>query len=124
MRNKTIRTTAGLLAALGLSLIPVGLNAAPSTIPWSQLGAKAGVDYRGDGLVVSANAQGARLSCVFQRLEGEATREGLWLTSTATNAVKERFRVLAVELGRQEGGASARQGVEASPMLNAGSEVA
>src|ERR1035441_10232013 len=55
---------------------------AKTSIPWSQLGAKAGADYQGDGLAVSPAVEGARLHCVFQRLEGEATREGLWLTST------------------------------------------
>src|SRR6266568_4648410 len=54
-------------------------------IPWSQIGAKAAADYQGDGLAISPTAEGARLRCVFQRLEGEATREGLWLTSTVTN---------------------------------------
>jgi hypothetical protein len=51
-------------------------NTAPTTtpIPWSQLGAKAGADYQGDALAVIATADGARLRCVFQRLEGEATR--------------------------------------------------
>src|SRR6266568_3611021 len=68
--------------------------------PWSQLGAKAGADYQGDGLAVSPTVEGARLRCVFQRLEGEATREGLWLTSTVTNAVNDRFRVTAAEVGR------------------------
>src|SRR5216683_191354 len=51
-------------------------------IPWSQIGAKAGADYQGSGLAVSPTAEGARLRCVFQRLQGEATREGLWLAST------------------------------------------
>src|SRR6266581_3773929 len=55
---------------------------AKTSVPWSQIGAKAGADYQGDGLAVSPTAGGARLRCVFQRLEGEATREGLWLTST------------------------------------------
>src|SRR5436309_1965722 len=70
-------------------------------IRWAQIGAKAGADYKGDGLAVSATAPGARLRCVFQRLEGEATPEGLWLTSTATNPVNERFRVVATAVGRQ-----------------------
>src|SRR5438034_1303850 len=74
---------------------------AKSSIPWSQIGAKAGADYQGDGLAVSPTAEGARLRCVFQRLEGEATREGLWLTSTVTNGVNDRFRVVAAEVGRQ-----------------------
>src|SRR2546426_3997400 len=70
-------------------------------IPWSQIGAKAGADYQGDGLAVSPTAEGARLRCVFQRLEGEATREGLWLTSTVTNAVNDRFRIMAAAVGRE-----------------------
>ena len=69
---------------------------------WSQIGAKAGADYQGDGLAVSAIPQSgsARLRCVFQRLEGEATREGLWLTSTVTNGVSDRFREVATAVRR------------------------
>src|SRR6266481_260710 len=77
---------------------------AKTSIPWSQLGVPqggTGADCQGDGLAVSPTAGGARLRCAFQKLEGEATREGLWLTSTVTNAVKERFRVTAVVVGRQ-----------------------
>jgi len=122
MQNRSSPTIVGLLAALGLSLIPACLNAGSSTIPWPQIGAKAGADYKGDGLAISPTAQGARLRCVFQRLEGEATREGLWLTSTDTNAVKERFRVVAVAVGRQAGraerGASEPRRVETSQTLN------
>src|SRR5271169_5004063 len=43
------------------------------TIPWNQIGAKAGADYKGEGLSVAATRAGARLQCVFQRLDGEAT---------------------------------------------------
>src|SRR5438876_9754105 len=79
---------------------------AKTSIPWSQIGAKAGADYQGNGLAVIATADGARLRCAFQRLEGEATREGLWLTSTVTNAclrgqaVNDRFRIVAAAVGR------------------------
>jgi len=62
---------------------------------------KAGADYQGDGLAISPTTVGARLRCVFQRLEAEATREGCWLTSTATAAVNDRFRIVAVALGRE-----------------------
>src|SRR6266436_5745299 len=84
MQNRTVPAAIGLLATIGLSLFPAGLNAGSPAIPWSQIGAKAGADYQGDGLAVSPIPQSgsARLRCVFQRLEGEATREGLWLTST------------------------------------------
>jgi len=72
----------------------------PSAIPWSQIGAKAGADYQGDGLAMTPTESGARLCCVFQRLDGEATPEGLWLTSTVTNTVSDRFRVTAMEVSR------------------------
>jgi hypothetical protein len=73
----------------------------PSAIPWSEIGAKAGADYKGDGLVVTPTESGARLHCVFQRLDGEATSEGLWLISTVTNTVSDRFRVTAMEVDRK-----------------------
>ena len=72
----------------------------PSAIPWNQIGATAGADYKGDGLTVTSTGSGARLHCVFQRLDGEATPEGLWLTSTVTNTVSDRFRVTAAAVGR------------------------
>src|SRR5881392_2567654 len=40
-------------------------------IPWSQIDPKARADYHGDGLAVVPTGDGARLPCVFQRLEGE-----------------------------------------------------
>src|ERR1035438_5031422 len=84
----------GFIALLTLAA-GLGTTNAPAAIPWNQIGAKAGADYRGDGLAVTPTESGARLHCVFQRLDGEATPEGLWLTSTATKAVKDRFRATA-----------------------------
>src|SRR6185436_7715098 len=66
-----------------------------------QIGATAGQEYGGGGLSVCATEAGARLHCAFQRLEAEATREGLWLTSAVTDAVNDRFRVMATSVGRQ-----------------------
>ena len=83
-------------------------------IPWDQIGAKAAAEYHSDGQAVIAEGAGARLHCVFQRLEGEATPEGLWLTSTVTNPPSDRFQVKAVAVGRRAGverGASERQRV-------------
>ena len=65
-----------------------------------QLSAVAGKQYQGDGLSVAAAPDGARLRCVFQRLVGQVTSEGLWLTSTAEAETGQRFRVLAVAVGR------------------------
>jgi hypothetical protein len=72
----------------------------PAAIPWNEIGAKAGANYHGDGLAVTPTGSGARLHCVFQQLDGEATPEGLWLTSTATNTPSDRFRVTAMAVGR------------------------
>src|ERR1039457_4062897 len=127
--NETMKTKLHSLF-IGLALLAgvheaAGLAATntPAAIPWNQIGAKAGADYKGDGLAVTPNGEGARLHCVFQRLDGEATPAGLWLTSTATNAVKDRFRVVAVAVGRQawraERGAPERQSAEAPQRLNA-----
>ena len=90
--------SAALAASAPLAANPATDKSPP--IPLDQLGAVAGKQYQGDGLTVSATPEGARLRCVFQRLEGEAMAEGLWLTSTVANDVKERFRVVAVEVGR------------------------
>jgi hypothetical protein len=95
--------------ALGALSFVTYANAAPqmppaqtsSLIPWSEIGAKAGVDYKGDGFTVSAVRAGAQLHCAFQRLDGEATREGLWLTSTAPDQPHDRFRVTAAALGNR-----------------------
>src|SRR5205823_5619980 len=70
-------------------------------IPWSEIGARAGGQYQGDGLAIVSAERGAVLRCVFQKLEGEAATEGLWLTSTAAEAVNDRFRVVAVLVGRE-----------------------
>ena len=87
-------------------LLPLGaLHAAtntPAAIPWNQIGAKAGADYKGDGLTVTPTPTGAQLHCVFQRLDAEATPEGLWLTSTVANSTPDRFRVTAIAIGRAE----------------------
>jgi hypothetical protein len=78
----------------------LGATNTPAVIPWNQIGAKVGANYQGDGLAVTPDGEGARLHCVFQRLDGEATPEGLWLTSTVTNTPSDRFRVTAAAVGR------------------------
>ena len=79
-----------------------GFHAPPKDpIPWTQLGARASAEYRGEGLTVSSVADGARLHCAFQRLQGDATREGLWLTSLTEDAKQDRFCVVATAIGRR-----------------------
>src|SRR5438128_12475789 len=97
-----IGSSFGLTAAAADSADPAPARTSQA-IPWSQIGAKAGADYQGDGLAVSPTAEGARLRCAFQKLEGEATREGLWLTSTVippSGTVRDRFRVVATAAER------------------------
>src|ERR1017187_6208335 len=111
---------AGLLAIRVTQAAGLAATNTPAAIPWNQIGAKAGADYQGDGLAVTPTESGARLHCVFQRLDGKATPEGLWLTSTVTNTVSDpssvaalrrvdRFRVTATEVGRAADMGSAAQ---------------
>jgi hypothetical protein len=77
-------------------------NSHLAPIPWSALGGKATAQYGGEGLAVFVGEGGtARLRCSFQKLEGELTRDGLWLTSTTEGSKGERFRVVATSVGRQ-----------------------
>ena len=71
----------------------------------------------GRGLTVTPSESGARLRCVVQRLEGEATPEGLWLQSRASSTVADSFRVVARSVGRvparaPSGGAAIPAGVD------------
>ena len=71
-----------------------------ATIPLSEIGAAAQKQYHGDGLAIRPGADGAALRCVFQKLEGQVTSQGLRLSSTADNVAGAPFRVVAQSLGR------------------------
>lgn len=73
---------------------------ASKSIPWSEIGARAGAQYEGDGLAIVRNKNDALIHSTFQRLRGEATSEGLWLISTVEGAASDRFRVVATTIGR------------------------
>ena len=90
------------LAALALGATPVRAEEQAKAIPFDQLGAEAQKQYAGDGIGITPTAGGARLRAIMQRIEGEATAEGLWLSSTADEdaGLVNRFRVRAVEMGR------------------------
>src|ERR1035438_8841136 len=88
------------LAALVLALtVPARAETQPAAIPFSEIGARATANYLGDALGVTATADGARLPCGFQKLEGHATPEGLWLESTKPDGVG-RLRLTATALCR------------------------
>ena len=129
--RSTIAATLGALVWLGLNLAPDRATCGPATngpglavsgapaksapIPMDQIGAVAGKQYRGDGLSVAATSEGARLRCVFQKLEGEATTEGLWLRSTREGSQGERFRVVAAGVGRQPSSVKSDMGIAMLP---------
>lgn len=95
-----------LVAAMSLAALPAAATSPlalkrSAPIPTDQLGAIASQQYQGDGLSVVATPDGARLRCNFQRLEGQATSEGLWLNSTVEDLKGELFRVMAVAVERE-----------------------
>jgi hypothetical protein len=100
--NTTFHSLFIVLALLALSTVDSIFSTAhaQAAIPFDQIGAVAGKQYSGDGLAVTASADGARLHCAFQRLNADATTEGLWLASTADGAKGKPFRVMAQALGR------------------------
>jgi hypothetical protein len=118
MQTNTLKTTlaltlfavvsviTGRLSAFGSS-VPGSVRAAnavaqrTTSIPFDQIDSVAAELYSGDGLSIIAASDGARLRCVLQRLDGEATRDGLWLTSTMADQTKDRFRVKAVAVGEK-----------------------
>jgi hypothetical protein len=74
----------------------------PEAVAWSEVGIKAMQEYQGDGVSIAISERGAILRCVFQKLEGEATAEGLWLRSTIPGAGEmERFRVATRSVTRE-----------------------
>jgi hypothetical protein len=86
------------LVTLTLTAPAQSVNQPSEPIPESELGARAGAQYQGDGLSVVPLPEGARLRCVFQKLEGQVAREGLWLVSTVEPQIGEKFRVAALDL--------------------------
>jgi hypothetical protein len=68
-------------------------------IPFSEIGAKATADYQGAALGITATPEGACLRCGFQKLEGRATSEGLWLESTVPGGGE--FRLVATTVRRE-----------------------
>ncbi len=67
----------------------------------NQAALMAGKEYSGEGLTITATPNGARVRCVMQKLEGEITCEGLWLTSSIAGAERDHFSVVGRALGRE-----------------------
>ncbi len=100
--------------AFGAASVPLPAQAAapapaenqPPTIPFDQLGSEAQKQYSGDGIGIAPTAEGARLRAAFQKLQAEATPEGLWIESTERPGSSGRFRVKASVIGRTGGSAA------------------
>ncbi|MCC6355738.1 MAG: choice-of-anchor D domain-containing protein [Verrucomicrobiae bacterium] len=93
-------------ACLAIALLAPPASASAESggaIPFSEIGARAGADYKGDALGIRPVPGGARLHCAFQKLEGHATPEGLWLASTEDGS---RLRLIATEVGRGDSSSS------------------
>lgn len=69
-------------------------------IPFAEIGTKASADYRGEAIGIRATVDGAKMHTGFQKLEAEATPEGLWLSSAEEDG--GRLRLRAERLGRKE----------------------
>src|SRR5262245_50299425 len=116
MYNNTSTTgnTVLLVLATSLSLSGQALAVEPLALSQCPVAPPLEAVYHGDDLTVTPSEAGARLRCVFQRLEGEVTREGLWLRSTLTDTLADRFRVVACSVGRVPARASSgREGIPA-----------
>jgi hypothetical protein len=88
-----------LLPALALVLtVPVRGETPPPAIPFPDIGTRATANYQGDALGITATPDGARLRCGFQKLDGHATPEGLWLESSKPGG--GQLRLVAVAVGR------------------------
>ncbi|MCX6924103.1 MAG: hypothetical protein NT154_12970, partial [Verrucomicrobia bacterium] len=97
----SVRRSGLTVAILALTLVgPARTENSSVPIPFSEIGAKATADYKGDALGITATSGGARLRCGFQKLEGRATTQGLWLESTAPGG-SGRFRLTAAALWRE-----------------------
>jgi hypothetical protein len=73
----------------------------PTGIPFADIGAKVTADYKGEALGITAISEGALLRCEFQKLEGHATPEGLWLASTEPGT-EGKLCLRAIAVGRAE----------------------
>ncbi|MBN9692980.1 MAG: hypothetical protein J0M24_22280 [Verrucomicrobia bacterium] len=79
-------------AAVSPNALGESLPSSPGSSSWSDVG----TSQAGAGLEVLALPDGSlRISCAFQRLEGDITPEGLWLTSTSPGTSHPSFRVVA-----------------------------
>ena len=74
---------------------------APDSFSFSEIGAKATADYKGDAVGITSTAEGAELRTGFQKLRAEVNREGLLLQST--EKAGGELQLSATAVGRETG---------------------
>src|SRR5258707_14981317 len=91
----TLVSGANLLSSFAVAqpLCKPDLHKAPRRVTLSEYAVPLGAEFSGNGTSVFAGDGRAWLHCLFQRIDGEATAEGLLLTSMVTNAVSDCFRI-------------------------------
>ena len=105
-------------ATLTTTLLAQSTSRPSERIPVPELGPKADAQHHGDELSVTPTPEGARLRCVFQKLEGHVIPGGLWLTSTVEPQTGEKFRVVAAYPVRIDSTFSDADWVSMSPASN------
>ncbi len=93
-----------LLLALAWGLpaftVPAGAQSTPAPpIPFSEIGAKATADYKGEALGITTTDGAATLRTGFQKLAGTVTDHGLQVDSTAENEGQLKLTAAAVRRG-------------------------
>ena len=120
--NNSRKSLNWILPALALTLTTsTRAEAPPSAVPFADIGARATADYQGDALGITATPDGARLRCGFQKLEGHATPEGLWIQSTKPGG--GQLRLVAVAIGRDGSGACPCALTEAASSFRSGMSI-
>lgn len=90
-----------ILASSGIASTTPG-SPTDKSVQWSELGRAAQAQYDGDGLSISSTDTGARLRCVFQRLNAQVSAQGLRLISTAPGNSHDRLSLRSASIGRTD----------------------
>jgi hypothetical protein len=89
----------GLLALVSVSYAAVLGETKRPSFQVDRIGVNACRQYTGEGLSIVQSANGASLNCMFQKLIGHVTPEGLWLESTGSGGDVLRLAAVTLERG-------------------------
>jgi hypothetical protein len=85
MRYKSFATLFALWLAAMRVYAGSGVSQTNKTIPWFEIASRAGEQNHGEAPGISVTGAGTLLHSWLQELDAEATRQGLWLTSTVSS---------------------------------------